>query len=154
VTGELRTYVDIDAPPEKVWAVLADLAAYPQWNPFVTSAEGAFRVGDRPTIDVPPVSPLLRSTLRPDVLEVEPARRLRFRLRWARLGVPGVFDTDHTLTLDPRDGGVRLWEEAVFSGLLVPLVSRSLNRERSPDFAAMNEALKDRVERGEPTPAG
>ena len=32
--------VDISATPEQVWAVLADLPAYQEWNPFIRSASG------------------------------------------------------------------------------------------------------------------
>ena len=37
---KLTTVIDIDATPEDVWAVLADLAAYASWNPFIRSAAG------------------------------------------------------------------------------------------------------------------
>jgi hypothetical protein len=146
MTAELRTFVDIDATPERVWQVLTDLPAYPLWNPFVTSAVGAFAVGGRLSFGVPPTNLLLRTRLRARLLEVTPCRRLRFRLRFARFGIPGLFDSEHTLTITKEGGGVRLWEEAQFRGLLVPLMTRSLNRDRSPAFAAMNAALKDRAE--------
>ena len=45
MTAQLRTSVDIDASPERVWDVLTDVRAYPQWNRFITGAEGSFVVG-------------------------------------------------------------------------------------------------------------
>jgi hypothetical protein len=151
MTAELRTFVDIDATPERVWQVLMDLPTYPEWNPFVTNAGGTFEVGERLSFTMSPLNPLLRGTLRPTVVEVTPYRRLEFRVQYGKLGVPGLFGSDHTLTLvENEDGTVRLWEEVRFRGLLVPLVSRSLNRDSSPAVDAMNEVLKNRIERTQP----
>jgi hypothetical protein len=153
MTAELRTFVDIDATPERVWEVLTDVPAWPQWNQFITSAEGTFVVGRRLSLSIPPLNALLRMTLRLTVLEVTPCRRLRFRLRLARLALPGLFDADHTLTITSHGGGgVRLWEDARFRGLLVPLLTRYLNRDKLPAFNATNAALKTRIEGRRPTP--
>jgi len=146
MTFELRTFVDIDATAERVWQVLTDLPAYPLWNPFITHAEGSFAVGERLSFTLPPVNALLRVTLRPTVVEATPCRRLRLRSRQVKLGIPGLFDAEHTFTVAPHDGGVRLWQEQRLHGLLVPLTTRSLNRHRLPALNAMNAALKDRSE--------
>ena len=148
MTSELITSVDINATPERVWEVLTDLPAYPQWNPFIISAEGTFEVGGRPSLSLPPLNALLRTTLRPTVLDVIPCRRLQFQLTFTTLRMPGLFDTDHTLTVTPHDGGVRLRHQVRFRGLLVPLMIRRL-----PGFTAMNAALKDQVEGARATPA-
>jgi hypothetical protein len=153
VTAELRTFVDIDATPERVWAVLTDLPAYAEWNPFVTRAEGEWVVGSRLTVSVPPVNALLQPRLRPTVLEVVPFRRLRVGSRLDRLAVPGLFGVEHTMTISERDGGVRLWLQDRFGGVLAPFLVRSLNRHRLAAFTAMNAALKARVE-GTPAPHG
>ena len=144
--AELRTFVDIEATPERVWQVLTDLPAYAQWNPFITHAEGTFAVGERLSLRLPPVNALLRVTLRPTVLEVIPCRRLRLRSRQGRLGMPGLFDAEHTFTLTQHDGAVRLLEEQRLRGLLVAVMARPLNRRRLPALTAMNAALKDRSE--------
>ena len=97
---------------------------------------------------------VFRRTLRPRVLEVTRGRRLRFRLRLARLGTPGLLDTEHTLTITVHDDGrVRLWHQVHFRGLLVPVVTRSLNSENGPSFDAMNAALKERAESKLPAPS-
>ena len=154
MTAELTTFVDIDAAPERVWQVLTDLSAYAEWNPFITRAEGTFVEGQRLSVDVPPVNAFVPSHLRPTVLEVVPGRRLRLWSRLDRLGIPGVFDVDHTVTLADRDGGVRVWQQDHFGGLLAPVLIRSLNRRRSAAFEAMNAALKERAERTAAPPAG
>jgi len=109
MTAELSTsYIDIDAAPERVWEVLTDVSAWPQWNRFVTAAEGRFAVGELVSLEVPKLSPALRTSLRLTVLEVDPLRRLRFGLSLARLGFPSLFSTEHTLTLSIEEDAVRL----------------------------------------------
>jgi hypothetical protein len=152
MTAEMRWFVDIRATPERVWQVLTDVPAYPQWNPFITGIKGTSAGGGRMSVSLAHLNPLLRRTLRPRVLEVTRGRRLRFRLRLARLGLPGLLDTEHTLTITIHDDGrVRLWHQVHFLGLLVPLVTRSLNRKNGPSFDAMNAALKERAESKLPT---
>jgi hypothetical protein len=145
--ADLRTFVDIDATPERVWQVLTDLPSYAEWNPFVTSAEGAIEVGSRLSVTVPTVNAFVRSRLRPTVLEVVPFRRLRLWSRLDRWGIPGVFDVEDTMTITEREGGVRLWEQDRFGGILAPALIRALNRHRLAAFTAMNAAIKDRAER-------
>jgi hypothetical protein len=151
MSGEMRTSVDIDAGPELVWEVLTDVPAYPEWSPLLTRAEGTFAPGGGVTFTFPPLTALIRTTVPAKVLEVTPLRRLRYVLRFGRFGMPGLLDSEHMLTIERRDGGVRLWMEMRFRGLLLPLMTRSLNRERAPAFGPMPATLKARIERMQAT---
>jgi hypothetical protein len=143
MSTELRSSVDIDGGRDQVWQVLTDLAAYPDWNPFITRADGAVAVGERLSLDMHPVG-ARPATLHPTVLEVTPGRRLRWR---GRLAIPGLFDAEHRFTVSDRRGsGVRLVQEERFTGVLAPFLAGSLNRHTLPAFDAMNKALKQRVE--------
>jgi hypothetical protein len=63
--------VDIAASPEEVWAVLAELGSYGQWNPFIQSAAGRLAVGEKLTLRLVP-SQGRAMTFRPQVLVVKP----------------------------------------------------------------------------------
>jgi hypothetical protein len=144
---QLRAEIDIQASPDRVWEVLTDFAAYPDWNPFITQARGTARVGERLTNRMQPVGGR-GVTFRPTVLQADPGRRLRWL---GRLVAPGIFDGEHTFTIERLgDGGVRLVQEERFRGLLVPLMARSLDRRTLPGFELMNRALKRRAERPRP----
>jgi hypothetical protein len=143
VSKQLRTEIVIDATPEKVWQVLTDFDAYPQWNPFMTRASGTPAAGERLTIRMQPAGGRAM-TFRPTVREAVPRRRLRWL---GHLLVPGIFDGEHSFTLEPLDGGgVRLVQQEDFRGVLVPLLARWLDRRTLPAFELMNQALKQRAE--------
>ena len=148
---ELRSEIEINAPPERVWVLLADFGSFPEWNPFIREAEGQLEEGARLRVFLQP-SGGRGMTFRPTVLTAEPQRELRWR---GHLGVPGVFDGEHIFTIEPLDGGrVRFVQREVFTGVLVPLFARSLDRDTLRGFQEMNQALKERAERGVSTGGG
>ena len=144
---QLRAQIDIHASPQRVWQVLTDFGAYPQWNPFLTQATGTPRPGQRLTLRMQPVGGRAM-TFHPTVLEAEPGRRLRWL---GHLLVPGIFDGEHSFTIQPLDNGqVRLVQQEDYRGLLVPLLAASLDRRTLPAFQQLNQALKDRAEQPQP----
>lgn len=146
----LTVSTDITAPPDVVWDVLTDTAAFAAWNPFMPRLVGDLAVGQRLEVRIEP--PGGRGmTFRPTVTAVEHGRRLEWL---GRLGVPGVFDGRHSFTLAPLPGGgTRLTQAESFTGVLVPLTGRTLARTEE-GFAAMNEALRVRAEAHAASSAG
>lgn len=147
---ELRRDIEIDAPPERVWAVVTDFAAYPEWNPFIRRISGEAREGARLEVRIEP--PGGRGmTFKPTVRAVEPNRELRWL---GRLFVPGVFDGEHRLRIEPLEGGrSRFVQSERFSGVLVPFTGGTLAKTEA-GFEQMNAALKARVEQGSRPPSG
>src|SRR5918995_1730672 len=47
MTKQLQAEVEVQASPERVWEVLTDFAAYPDWNPFIVQAGGRAAPGSR-----------------------------------------------------------------------------------------------------------
>jgi hypothetical protein len=96
---EMRTQIDIDAPPESVWSVLTAFKAYGEWNPAIIAVSGDVRVGSRLTLRFQP--PGARGyTFRPRLLVVDRLRELRWA-GWPRM--PFVFETEHYFAIDPQD---------------------------------------------------
>jgi hypothetical protein len=141
----ISVITEIGAPPQAVWAALIEFATYPTWNPFIISAAGELEVGRRLEIRIQPPggSPM---TFRPWVTVVDEGHRLEWQ---GALGVRGIFNGRHSFELAELSGGrTRLVQAETFTGVLVPLTGRMLERtERG--FALMNEALRGRAEAGE-----
>jgi hypothetical protein len=138
---EIRTEIDIEAPPEQVWAHLVDLPAWADWNPFITSAAGSPEVGRRLTLRMQ--GPGGRGmTLRPTVTDA--SRNAAFE--WlGHLGVPGIFDGRHRFELSATDTGTRLVQRESFGGVLIRPLRRWLDGGARAGFEAMNDALRRRI---------
>ena len=140
----IETQIEINAPAERVWSLLMDFPSYPSWNPFIRSIDGNPMVGQSLNVLIqPPGSKAMR--FRPTVLKVEPNREFRWK---GKLLVPGLFDGEHYFQLEPKPGGGLVFRQGeVFSGLLVPLLKRSLDGATKQGFIAMNEALGREAEK-------
>ena len=132
--------VGIEAPAATVWQLLSDTDRYQAWNPFMPRLSGRLAPGERLTVTVRPGTRTM--TFRPTVLVVDDGTLIRWR---GRLGLPGLFDGEHELRLEPSpDGGTRFVQRETFTGLLVPMMPRVLD-DTATGFAAMSTALRDRA---------
>ena len=119
-----RTY-EFDAPPEAVWAFIAD----PGKRAGAISVVESYEVdGDRATWQVRLPIPFLRTTVTVETADVErnPPHHVRFVGRSRALQVTG----EHTV--EETDGGSRLVNEFVVEGRLPGVetfFSRNLDRE-------------------------
>lgn len=88
-----RAEIEILAPVQLVWDVMIDVAAYPQWNPFVVRIEAT-----------PPIVP---------------GSAMRLEVRWSHGGV--TISPERVMSADPpaeRDGIVRASLVYRFDGAL------------------------------------
>ena len=142
MSHRIVTEVEIDAPLQDVWAELVDLPGFSEWNPFMTRAAGDVEVGSRLEIRMEPPGGSAM-TFKPHVTDVAHAARLEWL---GSLGVGGLFDGRHQFDLVPTADGTRLIQSEDFTGLLVPLLKKSLDTKTRAGFVAMNHALKRRAE--------
>lgn len=141
---ELRTEVEIDAPPERVWAVLTDFAAYPEWNPFITEVSGKLEAGARVRVELS-YADGRNTRFRSSVLTVKPGEELRWV---SKFWFKGLFDGEHFIQLHALEGGrTRLIQGENFGGLFVKLGANTFT-QTGRGFVGMNAALKRRVEKG------
>jgi len=140
---ELRTEIEFDGTPEGVWAVLADLPAYPEWNPFIEKIAGELRVGGKLDVRLQPVDER-GITLHPTVLAAEPGRELRWI---GHLMVPGIFDGEHRFLVEGvGPERVLFMQSERFGGILLPFLWRKIrDGGTAKGFRAMNEAIARRV---------
>lgn len=140
----IRSEIDIAASPDRVWRVLTDFVAYPDWNPFIRSITGAQVPGAKLSVTVQPAGAKPMS-FKPRLLVFQPYKELRWK---GQLLTPGIFDGEHSFQLtEPSPGRVHFIHEETFGGLIVPLIFRGAMRKATErGFAAMNQALKVRAE--------
>lgn len=143
---QLERVIDVDASPAAVWDVLVDFESYPEWNPFVRELSGEPVEGERLRARiVPPEGRAM--TFKPRVTDAVEGEHFGWL---GRVFVPGLFDGHHEFLLEEtEDGGTRFVQRESFSGVLVGLFLDE--SDVLAGFDAMNEALKERVERGETT---
>lgn len=138
----LQSEIEIDASPSRVWAILSDFPAYPQWNPFIKHIQGDATPGTQLKVRIEPPG-AKGMTFHPTVLAATPDKELRWL---GHLLVPRVFDGEHQLLITQLpDQRVRFMQREVFRGVLVPFTAGMLSKTEQ-GFVAMNEALRKRAE--------
>lgn len=138
---EVRTEIEINAGPEKVWKILADFEKYDQWNPFINRIIGQAMEGSKIEIHIETPGGKNRK-YGPKVTKVAHGRELRW------LGKSLLLNGEHIFTIEQLQAGrVRFVHRELFDGLLTSIFAKRLDTDVKQGFEEMNRALKERAER-------
>jgi hypothetical protein len=130
--------IEIQTSPEKIWSVLTDTAAYPEWEPNTIKIDGAFTFGETLVFHTK-LSP--NRAFKAKVAEMTPARRIVLVG-----GMPmGLFKAVRTYDLTQQGETVRFSTREEFSGLLSPLFGRMVP-DLNPVMLGFMQGLKERSE--------
>ena len=139
----INTEVEIKAPVNAVWKVLTDFGKYQEWNHFITSIEGNLEKGAKLSITVEPPG-LGAMKFKPDIKVLDQEKELCWL---GHLMVTGIFSGRHSFRLEELENfRTRLVQSESFSGLLVPVVRKRMERPTLMGFEMMNEEVKVRAE--------
>jgi hypothetical protein len=135
---QFTTSTTIEAPPETVWAILTDLAAWPSWNSTVTATEGSVALGQKVTVSVT-ANPGRSFPVTVSALDA-PARMV-----WTG-GMPlGLFTGTRTYSLDRDERRTQFAMDEVYAGPLAPMLTRSIP-DLQPSFEEFAACLKAHAE--------
>jgi hypothetical protein len=119
---EYAVAINIQAQPNRIWALLTTAGDFPRWNSTVKSIEGNIALGERIK---------LRATIAPERIfnltasEFVPEKKMVWRD-----GMAPMFTGVRTFTLTPKaDGSTDFSMAEVYSGIMLPMIAGSL-----PDF--------------------
>lgn len=129
----------INAPADRVWALLADAGGYTSWNPTIVSLEGTIAVGEKISL-VSTVNP--KRAFKLNIVEMSEPNKMV----WAD-GMPlGLFKGERTFTLTSNAaGGTEFAMREVYTGLLAPLITKTIP-DMTESFGQFADGLKQAAE--------
>ncbi|HEX3376422.1 MAG TPA: SRPBCC domain-containing protein [Candidatus Acidoferrales bacterium] len=137
---EFKASTSIQAPAEKIWSVLTNVSAWPEWDPNCEKVEGQAVLGNKLKVFTK-LSPGRAFPVK--VTELTPNRKMT----WTG-GMPfGIFTGVRTYTLDSKsEGNVDFTMHEVFSGPMLGLIGKSIP-DMSAAFEQFCSGLKTRSEK-------
>ena len=141
---EIKTEIEITAPPSKVWSIIIDINNWKEWSPIIKDSKGTASVGSELTIAMigkeegkegPKYNPIITELNQPNYL------------RWRAHMLAGFIFTNYkVLELEETNAGTRLIHKEMFKGLLAPVFCGQMEKGVPPMLNSMNQALKDLAE--------
>ena len=142
---EIKTEIEISAPPSKVWSIISDINNWKEWSPIINDSQGTATVGSELTItmigkeedkDGPKYNPIITELDKPNYL------------RWRAHMLAGFIFTNYKIfELEETGSGTRLTHTESFTGLLAPIFCSQMEKGVPPMLNSMNKALKDLAEK-------
>lgn len=142
---EIKTEIEISAPPSKVWGIITDINNWQEWSPIINASHGVASVGSELSItmigkeegkDGPKYNPIITQLDEPGYF------------RWRAHMLAGFIFTNYKIfELEETSSGTRLTHTESFKGLLAPIFCGQMEKGVPPMLNSMNKALKDLAEK-------
>ena len=139
---EINHEIDIDAPASAVWAVITDFDSYPQWNPFVVSAQSSLKPGEPIDMKVKLLGPVQRQV--EIILNVDEGKGFSYCMKPFPFGALSS-ERSHRI-VDLGDGRCHYSSHFHLQGWMMPLVRGLMKSALLRGFNNMSEAIKQRAE--------
>ncbi|QRO01581.1 SRPBCC domain-containing protein [Archangium violaceum] len=135
---EFKASTTIHAPAEKIWAILTQVATWPEWDPYCEKIEGRVAPGEK----IKAFSKLSPGRAFPvKVTELVPNQKMT----WTG-GMPlGLFKGVRTFSLTPKGDNTDFTLHEVFSGPMLALIGGSIP-DMTDAFQKFVAGLKSRAE--------
>jgi hypothetical protein len=131
--------VIIEAPLQTVWDTFTDLPRLGEWNPLLTAMEGELGLGQRLQLEIASMPTQVEAT----VIRYNPP----FELQWLDYIPGGAMTPCFGVKLEALgENRTRFVVQESFEGRLVGIAGKQLDRTMPPQYKAMCQALKARVE--------
>lgn len=138
----IETEITINASIEKVWKILTDFPAYPDWNPFIISISGDLIEGSKILVRLK-IEANKVTSFKPTLVSVVPGEKFCWR---GSLLIKGIFDGTHYFVLEKTGDKTSVSHGENFNGLLVGPILRRIGKSTQAAFEKMNQALKEKAE--------
>jgi len=141
---EIKTEIEISAPPSKVWAIITNVDNWQEWSPIINTSQGEATVGSELSItmtgkekgtDGPKYNPI--------IIKLDEPHYFRWR---AHMLAGFIFTNDKIIELKETDSGTLLTHTESFKGLLAPVFCGQMEKGVPPMLNSMNKALKNLAE--------
>jgi len=142
---EIKTEIEISAPPSRVWNIITDIDNWQEWSPIINASNGETSIGSKLTItmmgkekgkDGPKYNPVITGLKEPGYFH------------WRAHMLAGfIFTNDKIIELKETESGTHLTHTETFKGLLAPIFCGQMEKGVPPMLNSMNKALKELAEK-------
>ena len=141
---EIKTEIEIEASPKTVWEIISNIEEWEKWSPIIKKSSGKPIKGSEIEITMAGKdSDTDGPTYKPEIINLYPSKYFQWR---AHMLAGFLFTNDKIFELEETSAGTMVIHKETFSGLLVPIFCKKMEKGVRPMLDSMNQSLKKLAE--------